>query len=54
MVMLPVAMVAITMIDLSIAITIIAMKIIIKSLLPEMKYSIRISSFDQFLILSAC
>ena len=52
MVILPVARVAITMMDISVAITIIAMKIIIKSLLPDLKYSSRILSFDQLLIRS--
>jgi len=52
MVMLPVTMVAITMVDMSTAITIITMKIIIKSLLPEIKYSSWISSLDQLLIRS--
>jgi hypothetical protein len=50
--MLPVTMVAITMVDMSTAITIITMKIIIKSLLPEIKYSSWISSLDQLLIRS--
>lgn len=52
MVMLPVTMFAITMMDMSIAIIIIAIKIIIESFLPEIKYSSRISSFDQLLIRS--
>jgi len=47
--MLPVSMVAITMMDMSLALTIIAKKIIIKSLLPEIKYYSRISFFDQLL-----
>ena len=53
MVILPVTMVPITMMYMSIVITIITIKIIIKSLLPEIKYSSRISSFDQLLIRSA-
>jgi len=39
MVMLPVTMVATPMMDMRIAVTITAVKIIIKSLLPEIKYS---------------